>query len=246
MSFDAISSMGSSSQLSAITDFLTGSTLTEMIPTTYISNLVEQMSRTYHLVLLAIILLIALFGCFLGYKFARALMSITGFVAGIFIGYYIFARIIDISGIALYLAILASAIFLAAMSFWIYRAVVFALCFVCAFAAAATILPFTNDVQFFLCTLVGFIVGAISQKFLRAVIIVTSSVVCGMIAGGTALQFAGLLQPSIPTNEFYQILVGIVFVVLGVIVQSLTTSSPEKKGKHSKNSKVASETKEEA
>lgn len=212
--------------LSKITEIISGSSLSEYISADRISSSIGQLDHTVHIALAVITVIFTLLGCFFGYKFARFFMSLTGLLIGLIAGYIIAAKVINLEGVPVILATLAGGIFLAAMSYWIYRAGIFVLCFVFSFAAAANILPFTDDIQFFLCTLVGFIVGAISQKFIRPVIILTSAIVCGMAGAGAILNLSELFDLGLPSGLLTTAAFGAVLSILGIVVQFLTTKEP--------------------
>lgn len=219
--------------LSEITAIISGSSLSEYISAEKISQTVGQLSYTVHMAIAVITLIVALLGCFFGYKFCRFFMSLTGLIIGLIAGYVIASKVVNLTGVPVILATLAGGIFLAAMSYWIYRAGIFILCFVFAFAAAANILPFTNDIQFFLCTLVGFIVGAVSQKFIRPVIILTSAIVCGMSAAGALINLAEVMNLGLPSGLAVTAILGAILSILGIVVQFLTTKEPGPRKKHS-------------
>ena len=223
-----------SAQLSRATEIITGTAISRMLPISSIRETFDQLGTTIHIGLTAVALLFLLLGCLTGYKLARFFMAVTGFAIGMIVGYIVAAKIIGLSGITVPLATVAGGILIAAMAYWVYRAGIFLLCFVFAFTSAATVLPFTNDIQFFLCTLVGFAVGALSQKYIRPVIIMTSAVVCGMLGGSTAIKLAALLDLGLPTSKGVTILAGIVLSVFGIIIQFLTTKEPLKKAKKTK------------
>lgn len=212
--------------LSQITAIISGSSLSEYISANKVSETIGQLNSTVHMAIAVVTLIVALLGCFFGYKFCRFFMSLTGLVVGLIAGYIIAAKVVNLTGVPVILATLAGGIFLAAMSYWIYRAGIFLLCFVFSFAAAANILPFTDDIQFFLCTLVGFIVGAVSQKFIRPVIILTSAIVCGMAGAGALMNLSNLMDLGLPSGLAVTAILGVVLSILGIVVQFLTTKEP--------------------
>ena len=120
------------------------------------------------------------------------------------------------------------------LAYWIYRAGIFILCFALAFMAAASLLPFTGDIQFFLSTLTGFIIGSLALKYIRPVIIVTSAIVCGFSAAGLLVKVSELL--GIYTFSHISMAgLTVIVCVLGMAVQFLTTSDPARKPKKRKH-----------
>lgn len=208
---------------------LSGTFLSDIISLNFFENIVSQLSASVRLGLLIVAMIVALIGCFFGYKFARFFMSITGFFLGVGLAYTLASKILDLNAGLTILVTVCGGLFIAGVSFWIYKALLFILCFLCTFVFAADIIPFTNDIQFFLCTLAGFIVGAISQKFIRPVIILTSSICFGLWGGFTLISLFKMLEITIiPTSLLYKLFAGIVLAILGVVVQFLTTREPEK------------------
>lgn len=201
------------------------------LPLDSITNFLAGLDDSVKIIGVAISLVLALFGCFFGYKFSKLLMSLTGFIVGGILGYIAAAKFLTVSGGTMILITAAGAVLFSIMAYWIYRAGIFILCFALAFMAAASLLPFTGDIQFFLATVTGFIVGSLALKFIRPVIILTSAIVCGSSAAGLAItvsEFMGI-------HTFSQIgKAGLTLIIclLGIIVQFLTTSDPAQKKKH--------------
>ena len=149
----------------------------EHIPIDSFMNFFSELNSSVKLLGAVITLILALLLCFFGYKFARIFMSITGFLAGAVIGLTVSYKFFDLTGPLVILCTLAAGIIIALLSFHIYMAGLFILCFILAFMAAASLLPFTGDIQFFLATLTGFIIGSLSLKFIRPVMILSSALV---------------------------------------------------------------------
>ena len=141
-------------------------------------GLVTEADTTYKIAGSVIALILALIGCFFGYKLSRLFMGITGFIAGAIIGQIVASQILHVEGFASVLCIILCGAFIASLAFWIYRIGIFILCFALAFSAAGTLFPFEGDVQFFANVITGLIVGVLAVKYMRPVIILTSSIVC--------------------------------------------------------------------
>ena len=118
-----------------------------------VQTYINQFDDTYKMIGAVVSLVLALLVCFFGYKFSRIFMSITGFIAGALLGYGAATQIFNLTGPALIAVVVVAGIIIGAMASWIYLAGIFILCFVLAFTAAATLLPFSGDIQFFLCAL---------------------------------------------------------------------------------------------
>ena len=171
-------------------------------------GLVTEADTTYKIAGSVIALILALIGCFFGYKLSRLFMSITGFIAGAIIGQIVASQILHVEGFA---------------------SVLFILCFSLAFSAAGTLFPFEGDVQFFANVITGLIVGVLAVKYMRPVIILTSAIVCGTSAAGLlpgVTEYMGITTLSSLNSSAALTLA---LCVLGIAVQFLTTKEPMKK-----------------
>ena len=218
--------------------------LKEQIPVDSIKALSSQMDDTVKLAGAVVTLVLALLACFLGYKLARLFMSITGFTAGAVIGYLIASRVLKVGTGLTVLIVLAGGILLSLFSYRIYMAGIFILCFFLAFIAAAALLPFTGDLQFFLSTLIGFIVGFLSMKFIRPVIILLSAIVGGSIAGGLITTVCGFMN-IYTFSKFSSGGLTILVCCLGILVQFLTTSDEDEEKRRKKREKKKAKKREQ-
>lgn len=193
-----------------------------------ISNYISGIDTAYKMIATTVSLIVALLGCFFGYKLSRLFMSLTGVLVGAVAGGFIGAKFFDGSGGFVAICALVGAVVFSILAYRIYRAGIFLLCFGLAFMAAASILPFTGDIQFFLSVMVGFIIGSLALKFIRPVIILTSAVVFGSSSTGLIITLCDLMNIGLFSS--YPLLLNAGVVVLGILVQLLTTS----RGKHSR------------
>ncbi|MBQ9156473.1 MAG: DUF4203 domain-containing protein [Eubacterium sp.] len=205
----------------------------EHIPIDSFMNFFSELNSSVKLLGAVITLILALLLCFFGYKFARIFMSITGFLAGAVIGLTVSYKFFDLTGPLVILCTLAAGIIIALLSFHIYMAGLFILCFILAFMAAASLLPFTGDIQFFLATLTGFIIGSLSLKFIRPVMILSSALVGAATAAGLIAAISGRMG-FMTLSRVSDALITLVLCILGIIVQFLTTRNPEKKARKKK------------
>lgn len=200
--------------------------LKEMIPIETISSFGSQLSDTAKITATIVTLILALLACFLGYKLARLFMTITGFGAGLFIGFFVGTQILKLNGLLVTVCTIAGGILMALFSYWVYVAGIFILCFMLAFVAAAALLPFTGDLQFFLSTLIGFLVGSLAIKFIRPVIVFASAIVGGSIASGLIANICGYMNVY-SFSKFTAGAMTLIICILGIIVQLLTTSDAD-------------------
>ena len=192
-------------------------------------GLVTEADTTYKIAGSVIALILALIGCFFGYKLSRLFMGISGFIAGAIIGQIVASQILHVEGFASVLCIILCGAFIASLAFWIYRIGIFILCFALAFSAAGTLFPFEGDVQFFANVITGLIVGVLAVKYMRPVIILTSAIVCGTSAAGLlpgVTEYMGITTLSSLNSSAALTLA---LCVLGIAVQFLTTKEPVKK-----------------
>ena len=185
-------------------------------------GLVTEADTTYKIAGSVIALILALIGCFFGYKLSRLFMGITGFIAGAIIGQIVASQILHVEGFASVLCIILCGAFIASLAFWIYRIGIFILCFALAFSAAGTLFPFEGDVQFFANVITGLIVGVLAVKYMRPVVCGTSA--AGLLPGVT--EYMGITTLSSLNSSAALTLA---LCVLGIAVQFLTTKEPVKK-----------------
>ena len=188
-----------------------------------LQNFFAEINTSYKILGAVISLILALLCCFFGYRFAKLFMSISGFIAGALIGYFVATQLLQFTGFPIFLCTLLGGILLAMFAFWVYVAGIFILCFFLAFMAAASLLPFTGDIQFFLSTLFGLIISCLAIKFMRPVIIVTSAVVGGSSASGLILTMKSLMAFAILNSLPSKLILTVVICVLGIVVQFVTT-----------------------
>jgi hypothetical protein len=167
-------------------------------------------------------------------------MSLTGLLLGAIVGGLLAGTVFQASGKVVAASVIGGAILFAVLAYWIYRAGIFILCFMLAFIAAASLLPFNGDIQFFLSTLCGFVVGSLALKYIRPVIILTSAIVCGT----SAAELLSTVGTSMNIYSLSNISVGFLTVILcalGIAVQFLTTTDPaqKKKARKAKRQKQA-------
>ena len=72
-------------------------------------GLVTEADTTYKIAGSVIALILALIGCFFGYKLSRLFMGITGFIAGAIIGQIVASQILHVEGFASVLCIIQPA-----------------------------------------------------------------------------------------------------------------------------------------
>lgn len=192
-------------------------------------SLVTEADSTYKIVGSVITLVFALLGCFFGYKLSKLFMSLTGFIAGAILGQVVAAQFLHVEGFASVLCIILGGAIVAALAFWIYRIGIFILCFALAFSAAGTLFPFEGNIQFFANVITGLIIGVLAVKYMRPVIILTSAIVCGVLAASLLPGIAEYMGITTLSSMNSGAALTLVLCVLGIAVQFLTTKEPGKK-----------------
>ena len=164
----------------------------------------------------AVLLVFGVLNCILGYRLLRFWMMLFGFVIGAGIGLGgafslgVRERTVFIA------AAVGVGIVLAVIVFLSYKAGIFVLGAGLGMSVAIYVLHPTSSLVFFLCILVGVLLGSLAMKWAREVIIVGTSLMGRAMAGVSAAKLGGLAD--IP----YGILLSIGFALLGMLIQFAT------------------------
>ena len=157
-------------------------------------------------------------------------------MAGAYIGYKIGTQALNLQRPLTIVCAVVAGLALSVLAYRIYTAGIFILCAFLGFIAAATLLPFSGDLQFFLSVLSGFIIGALAVKYLRPVIILSSAIAGGFTASEMIVKVCTLMS----LYKFTYFTSGgltLIICVLGIAAQFLTTSDKESKKKKKKKKK---------
>jgi len=180
-----------------------------------------QITSKMHLLIFAALLVFGLLNCVLGYRLLRFWVMLFGFVAGALGGYFI-VRHLQVQEKIYYLgAMIGLGIIVAVVAFLIYKAGIFLLAAVLGVTASIYFLRPTSSAVFFLCLLIGAVLGFLSVKFSKEVIISATSLMGGAIAGLSLGKLGAL--PEIP----YGLGMAAGFAVLGMLVQFVTNKTEE-------------------
>ena len=146
---------------------------------------VESEIPYFAFILPALLFVFGLMNCILGYRLMRFWMMLIGFAFGVIAAYAAIHYLsIEIPGTSAYIGILLGAGAVAALiSFVFYRAGIFLMAFVLGAAASIYLIYPTSSATFYLCLLIGVILGAGALRYDRQVIIITTSLFGGIIAG---------------------------------------------------------------
>ena len=180
-----------------------------------------QITSKAQLLVFAALLVFGLLNCVLGYRLLRFWVMLFGFVAGALGGYFI-VRHLQVQEKIYYLgAMIGLGIIVAVVAFLIYKAGIFLLAAVLGATASIYFLRPTSSAVFFLCLLIGAVLGFLSVKFSKEVIISATSLMGGAIAGLSLGKLGAL--PEIP----YGLGMAAGFAVLGMLVQFVTNKTEE-------------------
>ncbi|MGI6071127.1 MAG: DUF4203 domain-containing protein [Blautia sp.] len=167
-------------------------------------------------------LVLGICNCFLGYRLMKLWFFVFGGLLGGVIGYGIGDAAFDSQTAAL-IVMAVGVILLGSLAFAITKAGVFVLCAVIGTVVLSYLFQPTTSFWFFLCLLAGIGVGVVGVKFVKPMVILTTSVRGGLLAGGAVVQLAGMSEGSLG------MWLGYGAAAAGVTVQWLTSRKREKK-----------------
>lgn len=160
--------------------------------------------------------LIALANCFFGYRLLKLWIAVAGFFVGFSVGFLVTEAIARQAVIALIVGLLLGAV-LAVLSFKVYLCGVFFLCLSTTYSLFSILLSADVWWEYVICLVFAVLVGLISIRFVRPVVIASTALSGGFSAAGTALT-AMSLTGSVPL-----IVCGVLLAAGGMVLQFLTT-----------------------
>lgn len=188
---------------------------------TRIMGIVERVRNMEELSVIAtgvfgVLLIFGILNCLLGYRLLRFWMMLGGFGVGAGIGLFI-ASTLEVSGRGTYLGIMAvTGIILGVIAFFSYKVGVFVLGAGIGVSLSVYVLHPTTSFVFFICLLLGVGLGSLAVKYSREVLIVSTSLMGGVMAGFSLAKLGEM-------SEFpYGVLMSIGFAVLGMLIQFAT------------------------
>ncbi|GEM_PF-1137632 len=194
----------------------------------------KEINTTYALVMAGIALVLALAGCFFGYKLSRLFMTLSGFLAGIFVGSFAAIKFLHASNGIFLLCAIAGGLIFSIFAYTIYQAGIFVLCFLLSFTVAANLVPLEGNIRFFVCLVIGFIVGTLAIKYVRPMIILSSAVSCAYAASRSLVRLGPLTGLAFFKQSYAMAASFLALCLLGCLVQFLTTSDSDSKDKRKK------------
>lgn len=198
--------------------------ITEVL--TRIIGIMERITREEELPavvmgIFGIVLVFGILNCVLGYRLLRFWVMLFGFGAGAFAGLFV-VRSMGIEDKMVYLgAMVGIGIAVGVVAFLIYKLGIFILGAGIAWTLSIYILHPTTSFVFFVCILLGVIVGVLGVRYAKEVIIVGTSLLGGIMAGFSLSRLGGLSE--IP----YGIGLSAGFVLLGLLIQFATNKTKD-------------------
>ena len=169
------------------------------------------------MIILAVILVFGLLNCFLGYRMLRFWVMLAGFGAGALAALYVAGRLFPGTDHVLQLgAAVAGGILVALIALLIYKAGLFVLGAGLGISISIYLVHPTSSALFFLCILIGVVLGSLAVRFSREVLIIGTSIAGGAFTGFAGAHLLGLQE--IP----YSLLIALGAAALGMLIQFLT------------------------
>lgn len=163
-----------------------------------------------------VLLVFGFINCILGYRLLRFWMMIFGFIIGAGLGLGAAFTMGGGERFTLIAAAVGVGVVLAVIAFLSYKVGIFVLGAGLGLGVGVYVLHPTTSLMFFLCILLGVLLGSLAMKWAREVIIVGTSILGGAMAGVSLAKLGGL--PDIP----YGIVLSIAFALLGMLIQFAT------------------------
>ena len=164
----------------------------------------------------AALLVFGVLNCILGYRLLRFWMMLFAFGIGMGLGFG-GSFLMDAGSMAVRLGIGAGVgVVLAVIVFFSYKAGIFVLGAGLGIGLGVYILHPTTSLMFFICLLIGVLMGSLAMKWAREVIIVGTSLLGGAMAGMSLAKLSGL------ANLPYGVGLSVGFALLGMLIQFAT------------------------
>ena len=176
-------------------------------------------------ILFPALLLFGMLNCILGYRLLRFWMMLVGFAAGVLSSYLIIRRLdtYDWSRTTYLLALFIPGVVIAGIAFAFYRAGIFLMVSVLGICGSIYLIYPTSSAAFYLCLLIGVVLGLGALKYDRPVIIITTSLFGGILSGYSTARIFGL-------SEFpYGLAISAGMALVGMLFQFAINKLPQGK-----------------
>lgn len=193
---------------------------------TRVWGIVERISTSEEIpaVVMGIFGIVMVFGilnCVLGYRLLRFWVMLFGFASGAISGLFL-VKSMGVEDKTVYLGVMVGiGVAVGIIAFLIYKVGIFLMGAGIAWSLSIYILHPTTSFSFFVCILIGVIVGSLGVRFAREVIIAGTSIFGGVLAGYSLARLGGLSE--IP----YGIAMSAGFALIGLLIQFATNKVEE-------------------
>ena len=174
-------------------------------------NLLDSdLVNRFMMAIFAVILVFGILNCILGYRLLRFWMMVGGFLVGGGLALIIVRTMGTQEKSMMMIAALVTGIIFAVIAFLIYKAGVFILAAGIGWALSIYFLHPTSSASFFACILIGVALGSMAVKYCREVLIVSTSLIGGVMAGVSLAKLA-----DFP----YGLGMSVGFAIIGMLIQ---------------------------
>lgn len=180
-----------------------------------------SVDSTWVMIAFGAVLAFGLLNSILGYRLLRFWVMLFGFGAGAAAGFMGADRLGVDRPLFYFAATLGFGILVAVVAFLIYRAGIFLLGGGLAAVVSIYLIHPTSSASFFLCILIGVVIGSLALRFEKEVIIVVTSLLGGTLAGFCLAKL--LRMPEFPFGAA----AGGAVAILGMLIQFLINRTEE-------------------
>lgn len=173
------------------------------------SDLVNRFMMT----IFAVILVFGILNCILGYRLLRFWMMVGGFLVGGGLALIVVHTMGIPEKATMMIAGLATGVVFAVIAFLVYKAGVFILAAGIGWALSIYFLHPTSSASFFACILIGVALGSMAVKYCREVLIVSTSLIGGVMAGVSLAKLGDLADFP------YGLGMSVGFAIIGMLIQ---------------------------
>ena len=177
-------------------------------------NLLDSdLVNRFMMAIFAEILVFGILNCILGYRLLRFWMMVGGFLVGGGLALIIVRTMGTQEKSMMMIAALVTGIIFAVIAFLIYKAGVFILAAGIGWALSIYFLHPTSSASFFACILIGVALGSMAVKYCREVLIVSTSLIGGVMAGVSLAKLGDLADFP------YGLGMSVGFAIIGMLIQ---------------------------
>lgn len=177
-------------------------------------NLLDSdLVNRFMMAIFAVILVFGILNCILGYRLLRFWMMVGGFLVGGGLALIIVRTMGTQEKSTMMIAALVTGIIFAVIAFLIYKAGVFILAAGIGWALSIYFLHPTSSASFFACILIGVALGSMAVKYCREVLIVSTSLIGGVMAGISLAKLGNLADFP------YGLGMSVGFAIIGMLIQ---------------------------